>query len=132
MVDSITRHFDTPDAWRGPEMQEKKTWIYTLSQADVVELLDAVEVARASGEKMHAWTTDDFPLPALGGKIAGWVEELSQGLGFQLIRGFPVRDHSKELCEQRLLGDWSSHGGSCFTKYGRRCVGSRSRCWCGS
>jgi len=99
MVDNITRHFDTPDAWRGPEMQEEKAWIYTLSQADIEELLGAVETARTSGKEMVAWTAEDFPLPGLSGTISGWVDGLNRGRGFQLIRGFPVRDHSKELCE---------------------------------
>jgi Taurine catabolism dioxygenase TauD, TfdA family len=99
MQDSLAMHFDTPDAWRGMEIQANTAWIYHLTPSDVDELIAALAVARGSGREMAALTKEDFPLPQLGSKIATWAEELNRGRGFQLLRGFPVREHSKEDCE---------------------------------
>jgi len=99
MAQDVVTTFDTPDAWRGPEIQAEVAWIYHLSPTDIDELVAAVAVARASGKKMTAWLADDFPLPNLSRVIAGWMSELNSGRGFKLIRGFPVREHSKETCK---------------------------------
>lgn len=99
METSLTMHFDTPDAWRGIEIQADTAWIHQLSSADVDELSAALTVARSTGKEMSTWTVEDFPLPNLTRKIQLWSNELNLGRGFQLVRGFPVREYSKEDCE---------------------------------
>ncbi|WOF75600.1 TauD/TfdA family dioxygenase [Parvibaculaceae bacterium PLY_AMNH_Bact1] len=67
--------------------------------ADIDELSAALAVACSTGKDMDAWNVEDFPLPSLGKKIHSWMSELNLGRGFQLVRGFPVREYSKEDCE---------------------------------
>lgn len=87
---------DTPDVWRGADLQDRDDWQYVFTDDDVAELLAAVTCA---GDKpMLEWTRADLPLPTLAAKIAGWVSELDRGRGFILLRGFPVHAHSEDVC----------------------------------
>ena len=104
MHDIPTNFLATPDAWRGPDLQARRDWIYVLSPAEVTELKAALQVGLASGKPMNAWTQEDFPLPVLAGTVRAWMEELNIGRGFVLVRGFPVQDHSKEECERIYWG----------------------------
>jgi hypothetical protein len=87
---------DTPDVWLGPDMAQSADWRYVFTPADVDEIVAAW---RAAGDKhWRDWTRDDFPLPTLGPRIAGWMRELDRGRGFILLRGFPVDDHPEAVC----------------------------------
>jgi hypothetical protein len=92
----------TPDVWRGAELATDPRWRYTLTATDVAELLAAR--AQAAERPMSAWTRDDFPLPSLGPKIAGWMHELDRGRGFILLSGFPVEAYGEEVCSQVYWG----------------------------
>jgi hypothetical protein len=91
-----TAELDTPDVWLGPELSGSAAWRYAFTPADVAELLAAQ--AQASGKPLREWTREDFPLPTLTAKIAGWMRELDRGRGFILLRGFPVEQHSEAVC----------------------------------
>lgn len=99
MEANLPTRFATPDAWRGGDIQADEAWIFRLTPADIDELIAAVAVGQSSGRDMAAWRREDFPLPTLSVTISRWMDELNQGRGFVLIRGFPVRDHSKKFCE---------------------------------
>ena len=88
----------TPDAWTGREMRASTDWIYRLTDADIGELLAALEHARARNADMYRWRREDFPLPTLGRRIHSWLNELDRGRGFILIKGFPVAAHSEADC----------------------------------
>jgi len=87
---------DTPDVWLGPDMAQTPDWRYDFTAADIDELLAAWRAA--GGKDWRGWTRDDFPLPTLAPKIAGWMRELDRGRGFILLRGFPVDDHPEAAC----------------------------------
>ena len=86
----------TPDVWRGPELAQSDAWRYSFTAGDIEELLAAYR--HASGKALLHWTREDFPLPTLAPKIAAWMGELDRGRGFILLRGFPVEQHSEEIC----------------------------------
>jgi hypothetical protein len=87
---------DNPDVWRGPDLARSQVWRYRFTSGDVDELLAAHR--QAEPKDMWAWTRDDFPLPTLAPKIAGWMRELDRGRGFILLGGFPVESHSEAVC----------------------------------
>jgi len=91
-----SRPLDTPDAWRGADLQGRTDWQYAFTADDVAELLAAV--ARAGDKPMLEWTREDLPLPTLAPKIAEWVSELDRGRGFILLRDFPVEAHLEDVC----------------------------------
>ncbi|MFO1014403.1 MAG: TauD/TfdA family dioxygenase [Caulobacteraceae bacterium] len=93
----------TLDAWRGPELAGDGSWTYRLTEDDVSELL-AARAAAGSRGPWRTWNRSEFPLPRLGPRIAQWMRELDLGPGFKLIRGFPVDQHSKEVCAEIYWG----------------------------
>lgn len=94
----------TPDVWNGPELAGDVSWRPVLSAAEAGELLAAREAARAGGRDRYAWRREDFPLPTLGPKIAGWMAELDRGRGFILLRGLPVEAWGTEAAADVYWG----------------------------
>ena len=91
----------SPAAWNADAMRRSGEWQLQLDAASVAELKAAVQSAQASGKTMGRLTPEDFPLPTLAARLAGWRREIRSGRGFVLIRGVPVQDFTEaqsELC----------------------------------
>lgn len=113
-----------PTAWRGPELADDPSWIYTLTQVDLAELNGALAVARSRGRNVEDITRDDFPLPRFSQTLMRLLHEIEGGRGFCLIRGLPVerlgeRDasaiywgmglHMGEVAPQNMRGERLGH-----------------------
>lgn len=94
----------TPDAWVGNEMARRPDWKIVLSRQEIAELLSALGHARATGKNIYSWKREDFPLPILAEAIRGWLIELDRGRGFFLLKGFPVGEHSLDVCKSIYWG----------------------------
>ncbi len=82
-------------AWRGADMAARDgEWLYTLSDTEIAELDDAMR--RTREREILAIGRDEFTLPTLGTVFDAMRRELSQGRGFVVIRGIPVRDYDIE------------------------------------
>jgi len=84
-------------------MEADKSWIYTLSPAEVAEIRAAVATALATGKPLESIARADFPLANLAGRLAMLGEELENGRGFEMWRGLPVEDWS---LEERSIAYW--------------------------
>jgi hypothetical protein len=62
-----------------------------LSKADNDELAAALRFAKSRGAAIPGLKAADFPLPALGPRIAALRKELVDGRGFSLVRGFEMQ-----------------------------------------
>ncbi|OAO04856.1 hypothetical protein A8B75_06865 [Sphingomonadales bacterium EhC05] len=82
--------------WRASQWRKDDSWIYHLSESQIAELDAALTHAKGKGLTGIAIKRDDFPLPSLGPVLDELAEELVNGRGFFLIRGFPALDYSKE------------------------------------
>ncbi len=80
----------SPAAWRSADFADASEWSVTLSAAERDEIGAAARLAAGSGLTAATVRREDFPLPGLAPRLAGWAAELSQGRAFVLIRGFPV------------------------------------------
>jgi alpha-ketoglutarate-dependent taurine dioxygenase len=67
-----------------------------LTGAEVDELGQAIAHLRALGKDLRHVTATDFPLVTLAPSLADWLTRLERGLGFVLVRGFPVLEWSKQ------------------------------------
>jgi hypothetical protein len=85
---------ETHAEWRAGDIADRSRWTYRLSDAEVAELEAALAHARARRADVLDITREDFPLPTLAGKIAGFEDELINGRGFQLISGLPAERYS--------------------------------------
>ncbi len=110
-VEQVLHYFDRPHtaptaapvhcdaAWRGDEMAALDELAYVLSAEEVAETKHAVALAVARGADTRELSATDFPLPALAERIRQWRDALTDGPGFQVIRGVPVQEWSQAEAE---------------------------------
>jgi Taurine catabolism dioxygenase TauD, TfdA family len=79
-----------PSAWYGPELAARGDWIEQLSPTEILEI-DAAAHRLANAEiDIPSIRQHDFPLPTLGPRLRGMLQEILSGRGFVLLRRLPV------------------------------------------
>ncbi|CAF9905381.1 MAG: hypothetical protein HETSPECPRED_004977 [Heterodermia speciosa] len=79
---------DGPTLWKSEDYRENpERWIHPFSQEEIEEISIAADNFRAAGIPL---TGDNFPLPRLSSFLASIRNELLNGKGFILFKGFPV------------------------------------------
>ncbi|QUD86983.1 TauD/TfdA family dioxygenase [Phenylobacterium montanum] len=86
----------TPAAWLGPEMRERRDWIYRLCAEEADELKRAAKRLAEQQRPLDRIAAADQPLPLLAPRLKAWLAELEHGRGFVLVRGVPVEQMSEE------------------------------------
>lgn len=94
MTDILDHPYECDADWRGPQQASSDKWVYRFSSADITELEAALQHAKSAGRDIPTIRKQDFPLPNLSKKLAGFAAELESGRGFILMRGLPVESHS--------------------------------------
>ena len=85
---------DGPSAWKGVDLaRQPEKWIYRLSTDEIAEIEAATDAATATGKSLAEITKDDFVLPIFSRTLRTLRDDLLDGQGFILIRGFPTGDH---------------------------------------
>ncbi len=97
-------------AWYGPDLEQRRDWIYEFDARDKAEIDDAVRAVRAANVPFGEISPATFPLPTLGAKLAAFLEEVLHGRGFVLIRGFPTDRYTLEETAAGYLGIGSYFG----------------------
>ena len=100
-----------PAAWKGPEIDKKRDWLYEFTEADLGELDAAIRAHFSAGREMGDISPATFQLPALAKKFAGLLDQVLHGRGFVMLRGFPVAKYSTAESAVAYLGI-GSHLGS--------------------
>lgn len=88
--------YESPAAWKGPEIGLSGEWIYTLSGDDIAEIDAALQTVKSKRLGIPDIAKSDFPLPQFSRTLAGIEKELETGRGFILLRGIPVERYSDE------------------------------------
>ena len=76
-------------AWKGEDFKNDDSWIYTLSRAEVEELLAAAQRCLTRRLEVTQIKPADFQLQTMTSRIAEWAEEINNRRGFMLVRGLP-------------------------------------------
>jgi hypothetical protein len=84
-----------PAAWTAEDMLNTDEWVYSLSDAEIGDLMNAVGAMEAQGTDIKDFTRETFNLPVLGPALSDIYHELTEGRGFVLIRGLPIADISR-------------------------------------
>ena len=94
-----TAPVESAAAWRGADLPPLADMAYLLSTQEREELSTAVRHALATGKHPGELTAADFPLPELSARLDEWRAAVKDGIGFQVVRGVPVEDWSREESE---------------------------------
>ena len=95
---------DDPAAWTGAELKRSKDWIHHLSDAEIADIDEAVRSVEARGLDIMDITRENFPLPVFGPALATIREQLLNGLGLTLIRGFPIERYNRAQAAAAFFG----------------------------
>jgi Taurine catabolism dioxygenase TauD, TfdA family len=94
-------------AWYGNDLMESRDWIELLSETEIAEVESATrklsEAANSSFD-LTSITSEDFPLPTLGGRLRQLLNEVLNGRGFVLIRTLPIRRWTRREAAIAFLG----------------------------
>ncbi len=101
MTAAQIKPFDHPAAWKATDFPSKDALAVDLEQRHLDALMAAAAQLKGAVAEHGAITPSDFPLAAIEKDIAAWRNEVREGRGILLLRGFPV--DSIDLEELRLL-----------------------------
>lgn len=82
--------------WFGPEIQSAKNWTYTFSKNDIREIETALNYSKTAEISLQDLSKSSFPLTKFSEHINIMLEELENGPGIYLFRGFPSEQFNKE------------------------------------
>ncbi len=86
----MPEHLSGKATWLGPDIQGSDRWIYRFTDQDVAVIDAALSQARKTGVALAGCRREDFPLGPLVRRLDGMLDEIENGLGLYLFRGFPV------------------------------------------
>jgi hypothetical protein len=79
-----------PAAWRGDDMRQSTEWVVPVPERAVEEMESALRHLHRRGLTWPDFRQEDFPLPTFSRDLAAVLEQLENGRGFAVLRGFPV------------------------------------------
>ncbi len=84
----------SPAAWTRSSFDGDDSWIFHLSDSDCEEIDAAVKNLAALGKGYPYFSRDDFPLKGLAQVVLRISDDLENGRGFCLLRGFETGHYS--------------------------------------
>jgi hypothetical protein len=93
-----------PTAWRADALAQEDSWKVELLPAELEALDEGLTACKARGVRPEDVRAGDFPLPAMRERLQGWLDELTRGRGFLLLRGFPVDRYPLEDVRMLYIG----------------------------
>ncbi len=96
---------EIPSAWRGEDMAANpERWLVHLTSGEIAELEQAARSFLATTNDIGQITKEEFPLPNFGRHLAKLRETLIHGIGFEVIRGLPIANYSREIAATVFCG----------------------------
>ena len=95
---------DERSVWLGDELRRDDKWSHQITDTELRELLAATETVHSAGLKVGDFGQEDFPLPTLGPQIKKLVDEVENGRGVALLKGFPVGELSEDMLRLAYWG----------------------------
>lgn len=90
---SIINH---PSAWKASDFSAPDDYAFDLNARHYAAFDDALLRIRKQGLTLGEVEREHFEVPEIAGDIAGLFDEIQNGRGFVLIRGFPIDRYSEE------------------------------------
>ncbi|KAF3801463.1 hypothetical protein GCG54_00014677 [Colletotrichum gloeosporioides] len=88
--------FSGPQTWTGQYLeQHPERYIKHLSQEHIDEIDAAIKNWKKQSVPLSNISQANFPLPVLGPMLRGVSDKIYNGIGVQILRGFPVQKYDK-------------------------------------
>jgi len=90
----------TAAAWRRADITSTGEWLVSFDDIERDEIVAATRSAARSGLTVSTLTKSSFEIPIVSRRLRDWSEMLRSGLGFVLLRRFPIEqldDAEREL-----------------------------------
>lgn len=102
---TLPERIEGPAAWLGREIQAREgDWLVHLTEAQIADLEQAARRYLSFGRDIGEITREDFPLGPFAVHLEGLKHKLLNGIGFEVLRGLPVADHSQEMAAAIFCG----------------------------
>ncbi|KAH8649149.1 taurine catabolism dioxygenase family protein [Xylariales sp. PMI_506] len=89
--------FQGPHVWTGEYLKSNPDlYIRVLAEDEIEEIDAAIKQWKTLGRSLSEITRQDFPLPNLGSTLRKLAENIYNGTGVQILRGFPIQKYEKE------------------------------------
>ena len=93
-----------PAVWMAADVADDRSWLVELTDEQREALTAAALSARRAGHDTSSIDRESFPLPTMNDDLRVWSDALQHGLGFLLLRGFPIDPHDDHLTELAYVG----------------------------
>jgi hypothetical protein len=90
--------------WTADEVADEEVWTEHLTDEELAELDASLHHARQRSDDVLDLTRDDFPLPALSGRLRRIERDLIDGRGFVRIRGIDRSAYAQDEMELLYWG----------------------------
>jgi len=107
-----------PAAWRASDLADQSRWRMPLTDAEIEEIVEATEQAKAKGLVVGEFGSDDFKVPLFSAKAESIREQVENGVGFVVVAGVPVERFDIETAKLMYWG-LSSHVGEAISQNAR-------------
>ncbi len=91
-------------AWEPADLEADDSWRLVLTIDEVSDLRRALDGTRQQGLRLQEINQENFPLPHCQGVVGKIKQQLRDGFGFALLRGFPVEGYERSDIEKMYWG----------------------------
>jgi len=99
-----------PWAWHGDSLKSSDAWVHALTPAESSELDAALAGLASRDHSPGPVHKRDFPLPALGARLAAIARDLEDGCGVAKLTGLPVDAYGEDSLRRLWFGIGSHLG----------------------
>jgi len=96
LPEGFPKKLESPLVWEGKDWTDPAQWEFTLSEAHLKEIDDAVKHFKGLEKPLGYLSPETFPLPTLAPELKKLSEELHNGRGFFVLRTIPVDSYTRE------------------------------------
>ena len=100
----MMRAATTSPAWLGTDLTASTDWIRPVAPSAIEECDAALAGLRRRRLSWPAFGREDFPLPTFGRELEAVLDELENGRGVVLLRGFPVERYTADELKNLYWG----------------------------
>ena len=103
--DDYPKEITGPTVWKSEDYQNNpERWVHWFTEEEKVELGAAADAFMASGQPLTGITKENFRLPKLSKLMSEIREDVLNGKGFILMKGFPVEEWGVDKSAVAYIG----------------------------